>query len=66
MPTISSIINNAATGLRAQQTALNVVSHNIANAATEGYTRQKAVIASNPAVRTARAVPRPTNFSELW
>jgi flagellar hook-associated protein 1 FlgK len=53
MPNIGGIFSNAMTGLRAQQTALNVVSHNIANAATEGYSRQKAIIAANPPLFTA-------------
>lgn len=53
MPTLSSILSNAATGLRAQQAALNVVSHNVANAATPGYARQRVVLSSNPALYTA-------------
>lgn len=52
MPTLGSILSNAATGLRAQQAALSVVSHNVAHATTEGYTRQRAVLTSNPALRT--------------
>lgn len=52
MPTISSILSNATTGLRAQQAALNVTAHNISNAATEGYARQKPVFGTNPALRT--------------
>ena len=31
-------------GLLAQQRALDITSHNIANANTEGYTRQEAVL----------------------
>jgi len=47
MPTISSILNAAASGLRTQQAALDVTSHNIANSSTEGYSRQRAVITTN-------------------
>ena len=37
-------LNTALRGLLAQQRALDVTSHNIANANTEGYTRQEAVL----------------------
>ncbi len=37
-------LNTALLGLMAQQRALEVISHNIANANTEGYTRQEAVM----------------------
>ena len=37
-------INVALRGLIAQQRALDVTTHNIANASTEGYTRQEAVL----------------------
>jgi flagellar hook-associated protein 1 len=40
-----SSLNIAMSGLRAQQYALEVTSHNIANAGTEGYHRQEAVFA---------------------
>ena len=56
MPTIGSILSTAATALRTQQSALDVTSHNIANAATDGYTRQRAVITSNTALRTPHGV----------
>ncbi|HSW31125.1 MAG TPA: flagellar hook-associated protein FlgK [Longimicrobiales bacterium] len=56
MPTIGSILSNATTGLRAQQAALAVVSHNIANAAAEGYARQRVVLSSNPALQSAEGV----------
>lgn len=42
MPGLFSIFNTAKSGLFAQQTAINVTSHNIANAQTDGYTRQRA------------------------
>ena len=37
-------INIAMRGLIAQQRALDTTTHNIANANTEGYTRQEAVL----------------------
>ncbi len=40
-------------GLLAQQSALDVTSHNIANANTPGYTRQTAVLTASPAYDTA-------------
>ncbi|MFL0197086.1 flagellar hook-associated protein FlgK [Clostridium sp. WILCCON 0269] len=42
MPGLFSIFNTAKSGLFAQQTAINVTSHNIANAQTDGYSRQRA------------------------
>ena len=39
--TISKAMNIALTGLNANQAALNVVSHNIANMNTEGYVKQR-------------------------
>ncbi len=44
---ISSIMNIAAGALQANQIAMEVVSHNIANVNTPGYTRQSAVLESN-------------------
>ncbi len=41
MSGIFNILNTANTGLRASQTALQTVGHNIANANTEGYSRQR-------------------------
>ena len=42
-------LNIAVSGLRAQQIAMNVTAHNIANAGVEGYHRQEAVlVAGNP------------------
>lgn len=42
MPGLFSIFNTAKSGLFSQQTAINVTSHNIANANTDGYSRQRA------------------------
>jgi len=44
---ISSIMNIAAGALQANQIAMEVVSNNIANVNTPGYTRQSAVLESN-------------------
>ena len=41
-----SLLNIGVTGLRTQQTALNIVGQNITNASTPGYTRQRANIES--------------------
>ena len=41
MSGIFNILNTANAGLRASQTALQTVGHNIANANTEGYSRQR-------------------------
>jgi flagellar hook-associated protein 1 FlgK len=42
MPGLFSIFNTAKSGLFSQQTSINVTSHNIANANTDGYSRQRA------------------------
>ena len=42
MSGIFSTLNTATRGLNAQQTAIDVTSHNIANANTDGYSRQRA------------------------
>lgn len=44
MASLNSVLDIAKTALLANQKAINVTSHNIANANTEGYTRQKAVL----------------------
>ncbi|MCM8710954.1 flagellar hook-associated protein FlgK [Clostridium sp. SYSU_GA19001] len=44
MSGLFSIFNIASRGMSTQQRAINVTSHNIANANTEGYSRQRAVI----------------------
>ena len=44
-------IETSLRGLLAQQRALDVTSHNIANANTEGYTRQTAVMAASDAMQ---------------
>ncbi len=57
-------LDTALTGLRAAQTATDVVSHNIANANTDGFTRQVVDFQAIPAVQgwglsNAFGVPRP-------
>lgn len=47
MAGLFSTFNIATSGISAQQKAIDVTSHNIANANTDGYTRQRAVIESN-------------------
>ncbi|MFP4295308.1 MAG: flagellar hook-associated protein FlgK [Halothiobacillaceae bacterium] len=44
---MAGMLNNSVSGLRAIQRALDTTSHNISNANTEGYSRQKAVISSS-------------------
>lgn len=52
MPSLGSILSIASTALRTQQEAINVTSHNIANAATDGYSRQRAVLSPLDPLRT--------------
>ena len=42
-------LQTAMRGLLAQQRALDTTGHNIANASTQGYSRQEAVLAAAPA-----------------
>ena len=51
MPTLGSALQIGKSALRAQQIGLNVVGNNIANVNTPGYSRQKAVLQSDQAVR---------------
>ncbi len=46
-------LQTALRGILAQQRALDVTSHNVANANTVGYSRQEAVLAASPALRIA-------------
>lgn len=52
MVRISDLLNIARRGLQAQSHALQVTSHNIANANTEGYSRQRVTMAPSAPVRT--------------
>ncbi|MEQ8329982.1 MAG: flagellar hook-associated protein FlgK [Longimicrobiales bacterium] len=49
---IGSILSIAKSGLQVQQRAMHVTAHNLANASTEGYARQRANIAARPALDT--------------
>ncbi len=59
MAGLMSIFGTATSGLDAQQEALNVTSHNIANANTSGYSRETAVMESN-APYTIPSINQPT------
>jgi flagellar hook-associated protein 1 FlgK len=48
MPSLGSILSTATTGLKVNQEAINVVAHNIANASSEGFSRQRAVLGPLP------------------
>ena len=50
---ITSILNIATSGLYASQTSIQVASNNVANAGTEGYIRQKAVLTETASARTS-------------
>lgn len=49
----NDILGVSVTGLRVSQTALSTVGHNIANAGTEGYSRQRVEPVTNPALLTS-------------
>jgi flagellar hook-associated protein 1 len=49
IPTLQGL-QTALSGLLAEQQALDVTGHNIANANTEGYSRQRAVLETNPPI----------------
>lgn len=51
MPSLGSLLEIAKTGLITQQKAMNVTAHNIANASTEGYSRQRVMFNGLPALR---------------
>ena len=53
MFTLNNILSVARSAIAAQQTAVQVASNNIANANTEGYTRQRVVLRPGTAVNTA-------------
>ena len=49
---IGSILSIAAGAMTAHQKAAQVTSHNIANAATEGYSRQRPLLTTAPSLHT--------------
>jgi flagellar hook-associated protein 1 len=64
MPGLFSIFNTAKSGLFSQQTAINVTSHNIANASTDGYSRQRAnMVTTTP--YTMPSVDSPAGAGQL-
>ena len=46
-----NLLGVSITGLRVSQSALSTTGHNIANAGTEGYSRQRVDPVTNPAVK---------------
>ena len=50
MSGLSLILETARRALMTQQAAISVTSHNISNASTEGYTRQRANLSATPAL----------------
>ena len=53
MFTLNNILSVARSAITAQQTAVQVASNNIANANTEGYSRQRVVMQPNQPIQTA-------------
>ncbi|HEX8752039.1 MAG TPA: flagellar hook-associated protein FlgK [Solirubrobacterales bacterium] len=58
-------MQTALRGLLAQQRALDVTSHNVANADTVGYSRQEAVLAASPALRIPAGAVQGGGAAEL-
>jgi len=56
MSSLNAIFNIAKSALMANQKAMNVTAHNITNANTDGYTRQRAILSTN----------NPVNFGGLY
>lgn len=56
MARISDVLNIARRALNVQRTALNITGHNIANANTEGYTRQRVTMSSTIPLRTTEGL----------
>ena len=52
MPSIFNSLNIGYTGLSAAQVGISTTGHNIANAETEGYTRQRAITSANTPIST--------------
>ena len=53
MSGLAQLLNTARSALLAQQYGMSVTSHNIANAGTVGYSRQRALMVTNTPVRTS-------------
>lgn len=56
MPSLGSILSIAGSALRTQQEAIDVVAHNLANASTEGYSRQRPILSANSPLTTPSGV----------
>ncbi|HYM56059.1 MAG TPA: flagellar hook-associated protein FlgK [Solirubrobacteraceae bacterium] len=56
IPTLQGL-QTALSGLIAEQQALDITGHNIANASTEGYSRETAVMQTNPPITIPAASP---------
>ncbi|MCG8468421.1 MAG: flagellar hook-associated protein FlgK [Gemmatimonadetes bacterium] len=55
MTTLGNILNTARSAITTYQAAIQVVSNNIANASTEGYSRQRPVISAKPSLELSFA-----------
>jgi len=53
MSSLGSILSIATSALRTSQAAVGITAHNVANAETEGYSRQRPVITEGPPLTTA-------------
>ena len=53
MSGVSGLLNIAKSAILAQQAGMNVVSHNIANANTEGYSKQELTLGSRPGIKNS-------------
>src|SRR5579862_7685128 len=58
-------LQTALSGLLASQEALDVTGQNIANAQTPGYTRQTAVLSTNPSMKIAALSPNDGRGADL-
>jgi flagellar hook-associated protein 1 len=56
MPGLNSILDMARRALQAQQAAMGVTSHNISNASTDGYSRQRVDFATTPPESISRGL----------
>jgi len=56
MPSLGSLLQIGKGALGAQQNAMNVIAHNIANASTEGYSRQRPVLEAATPLNTPQGV----------
>lgn len=56
MPSLKNILSIASSALQSQQRAIEVTAHNIANASTEGFSRQRVVMSEGPSLRTTGGI----------